>query len=209
VTGTWQYVVADPATREAVIIDPVLDYNKDNGLISTQSADKLLQLIGKYDYKISRILETHAHADHLTASRYLQNVLAEGPSTGQRPQVCVGRLIQDVQGRMGKILNIPNRELDEAFDHTFDHDETFLIGGIEARVIHLPGHTPDHVGYIVGSNVFTGDSIFNLMLDPLDATFPAVLLRIYTTRWRNYCIFQPITNCTLATIIRQRPGRRR
>jgi len=138
VTGTWQYVVADPDTKEAVIIDSVLDYDKENGMISTKSADQLLKLVSDHGYTITRILDTHAHADHLTASRYLQNVLAQRQSTHPRPQVCIGRRIRDVQERMGGIYNIPQEDLHEAFDYTFDDDETFPIGGIEARVIHLP-----------------------------------------------------------------------
>jgi glyoxylase-like metal-dependent hydrolase (beta-lactamase superfamily II) len=172
VTGTWQYIVADPDTKEAVIIDSVLDYDKEKGTISTTSADQLLKLVSDHAYTISRILETHAHADHLSASRYLQNVLAQQQSRQGRPPVCIGGGIHDVQQRMSGILNIPREDLREAFDHTFDDDETFFVGDMEARVIHLPGHTPDHIGYIVGSNVFVGDSIFNPDVGSARCDFP-------------------------------------
>lgn len=161
VTGTWQYIVADPDTKEAIIIDSVLDYDKDNGVIGTGSADSLLKLVSDHDYTVNRILETHAHADHLSASRYLQNLLARQQSTQPPPPVCIGKRIRDVQQTMSKILHIPLEDLHNAFDYTLDDEETFLVGKIEARVIHLPGHTPDHIGYIIGSNVFVGDSIFN------------------------------------------------
>ncbi|KIX07600.1 uncharacterized protein Z518_02253 [Rhinocladiella mackenziei CBS 650.93] len=172
VTGTWQYVVADEATKDAVIIDSVLDYDKGNGRITTHSADQILELVADQHYTVSRILETHAHADHLTASRYLQNVLAQRQPTKTPPPVCIGQRIRQVQATMSKIYNIPPSEIIDAFDHTFSDDETFLIGSIEARVIHLPGHTPDHIGYIVGSNVFTGDSIFNPDVGSARCDFP-------------------------------------
>ncbi|KAJ9499477.1 hypothetical protein H2202_005060 [Exophiala xenobiotica] len=172
VTGTWQYVVADEATKEAVIIDPVLDYDKATGKVATQSADKILDLVAQRGYTVSRILETHAHADHLTASRYLQNVLAERQPNSARPQVCIGERIRVVQETMSKIYNIPKSDLEAAFDCTFADDDTFPIGTIESKVIYLPGHTPDHIGYIIGSNVFTGDSIFNPDVGSARCDFP-------------------------------------
>ncbi|KAJ4350490.1 uncharacterized protein N0V89_009111 [Didymosphaeria variabile] len=172
VTGTWQYIVADPNTNEAVIIDPVLDYDKSSGTISTRSADELLDLVTNHEYKIQRILETHAHADHLTASRYLQTVLSQKQTATIRPLVCIGKRIKDVQQTMQRKFNIPESELEDAFDHLFDDDETFNIGGLTASVIHLPGHTPDHIGYVIGSNVFTGDSIFNPDVGSARCDFP-------------------------------------
>ncbi|KIV82399.1 hypothetical protein PV11_04516 [Exophiala sideris] len=172
VTGTWQYVVADETTKQAVIIDPVLDYDKPTGKINTRSADKILELVAGAGYTISRILETHAHADHLTASRYLQNVLADRQSPSPLPQVCIGERISQVQKTMSMIYSIPASDLEGAFDHTFADDETFAIGKIEAKVIHLPGHTPDHIGYVIGSNVFTGDSIFNPDVGSARCDFP-------------------------------------
>ena len=171
VTGTWQYIVADPFKKEAVIIDSVLDYNKDTGVIGTVSADKLLELVTENDYLVSRILETHAHADHLTASRYLQNMLGRRQHQ-QQPLVCIGKRISGVQETMSRIYGIPTSEMQNAFDYTFSDDETFRIGELEAQVIYLPGHTPDHIGYIVGPNVFTGDSIFNPDVGSARCDFP-------------------------------------
>ncbi|KIW28687.1 uncharacterized protein PV07_08327 [Cladophialophora immunda] len=172
VTGTWQYIVADEATKDAVIIDSVLDYDKETGKVSTRSADQILDLVATQGYTVSKILETHAHADHLTASRYLQSVLAERQQKTIRPQVCIGQRIRQVQDTMSKIYGVPQSELADAFDHTFSDNETFQIGSIEARVMHLPGHTPDHLGYVVGSNVFTGDSIFNPDIGSARCDFP-------------------------------------
>lgn len=171
VTGTWQYIVADTSTKDGVIIDSVLDYNKDTGIISTVSADKLLEVVANYNYTISRILETHAHADHLTASRYLQNVLTRRQA-GQRPLVCIGKGISQVQETMGEIYGIPALEMQNSFDYEFSESEAFRIGALEAKVIHLPGHTPDHIGYIIGSNIFTGDSIFNADVGSARCDFP-------------------------------------
>ncbi|ETI29420.1 hypothetical protein G647_01873 [Cladophialophora carrionii CBS 160.54] len=172
VTGTWQYVVADPTSNEAVIIDPVLDYHKEKGLVSTNSADEILDLVASQGYTVSKVLETHAHADHLTASRYLQHVLATRQSDHPRPQVCIGQRIRQVQATMSMIYGIPETELVDAFDHTFADDETFSIGSIQARAIHLPGHTPDHIGYVIGCNIFTGDSIFNPDVGSARCDFP-------------------------------------
>ncbi|KAJ9646829.1 hypothetical protein H2204_000521 [Knufia peltigerae] len=171
-TGTWQYVVADEATKEAVIMDPVLDYDKNTGRVSTHSADKILDLITQHDYTVSRILETHAHADHLTSSRYLQSSLLQRRPSRAPPQICIGERIRQVQETMSKKYNIPASELESAFDHLFTDDETFNIGNLEVQVIHLPGHTPDHIGYVIGSNVFTGDSIFNPDVGSARCDFP-------------------------------------
>lgn len=172
VTGTWQYVVADAAEKDAVVIDSVLDYDKETGAISTKSADEILRLVADRGYTVSKILETHAHADHLTASRYLQSVLAQRQVNNPRPQVGIGQRIRQVQDTMAKIYGVPQSELTNAFDHTFSDDETFNIGSIDARVIHLPGHTPDHIGYVIGSNIFTGDSIFNPDVGSARCDFP-------------------------------------
>jgi len=169
-TGTWQYVVADPITNQAVIIDSVLDFDPAAGQLSTKSADELLALISKQGYTVSHILETHAHADHLTASRYLQNQLQKLQSL--HPEVCIGRHIKDVQSLFGPRYGVPASELDRAFDHTFDDGEKFKIGNVNAEVLHLPGHTPDHIGYLIGSNVFTGDSIFNPDVGSARCDFP-------------------------------------
>lgn len=172
VTGTLQHIVADPATGKAVIIDPVLDYRKDTGTISTQSADELLQKVAEQNLEVTHILETHAHADHLSASRYLQHQLKASRDQGQEPLVCIGRRIQAVQHALAGAYNIPGDDFQNAFDHYFDDQEIFQVGNLSVKVIPLPGHTPDHVGYLIGDNVFTGDSIFNPDLGSARCDFP-------------------------------------
>lgn len=170
-TGTWQYIVADPEKRQAVVIDSVLNYDKETGAISTHSADQILKLIGEEGYNISRILETHVHADHPTASRYLQNMLTPETSASG-PPVCIGKRVGEVQATLGKLYGIPVEHFEGSFDYTFEDEEEFHIGGIRAHVVHLPGHTPDHIGYIIGSNVFVGDSLFNPDVGSARCDFP-------------------------------------
>lgn len=146
-TGTWQYIVADPQSLDAVIIDPVLDHDMATHTISTRTADGLRSLIRAKSFKIVRILETHAHADHLTAASYLQSALEQDQNF--RPPICIGKRIRGVQRLFGQKYGVPESELDNAFDQLLDDDEEFDIGQLKATVLHLPGHTPDHVGYLV------------------------------------------------------------
>lgn len=170
VTGTWQYVVADPSNHEAVVIDPVLDFDPAHNRISTSSADKILALAEEHSFLITRIMETHAHADHLTASRYMQQQLMRNGLS--RPDICIGKRILEVQITFAEKYGISYSELTDVFDHLFDDNETFEVGSIRGKVLHLPGHTPDHVGYQIGTNVFTGDSIFNPDVGSARCDFP-------------------------------------
>lgn len=150
-TGTWQYIVADPKTLDAVIIDPVLDFDIATRTVTTEAADRLVSLVKKKGYQIVRILETHIHADHATAASYLQSVLE--PHQAYKPAVCIGRRIRGAQKFFGSKYGVPGAELSSAFDRLLEDDEVFSIGELEARVVHLPGHTADHVGYIIGGKV--------------------------------------------------------
>jgi glyoxylase-like metal-dependent hydrolase (beta-lactamase superfamily II) len=156
-TQTWQYVVADPATSKAVIIDPVLDYDPVTQLITTDSADALLTLIKGKRFTIERILETHAHADHLTAASYLQKRLAQ--KQGCKPPIGIGKRISQVQKLFSQRYGVPAEEYEGVFDVFFDDDETFNIGQLEAMALHLPGHTPDHLGYKIGGKICPNNSI--------------------------------------------------
>lgn len=147
-TGTWQFIVSDPVTKHAVVIDPVLDFDPAKAAISTTTADDLLSLVRGEGYTVEKILETHVHADHLTAASYLQTRLSE--QQGSRPQICIGKRVAQVQDTFCPRYDIAKDEVHSVFDHLFQDDETFKIGNIEAKAIHLPGHTPDHLGYIIG-----------------------------------------------------------
>lgn len=159
VTGTWQYIVACPETKRAVVIDPVLDFDLEGLKISTESADELLRLINQHGYIVDRLLETHAHADHLTAAAYLQGKLQL--SQGSKPPISTGHRIRQVQNTFAAKYCVPQKDLEAAFEKLFQDNESFAIGNLTAVALHLPGHTPDHSGYQIGTNVFTGDSIFN------------------------------------------------
>ncbi|KAI8184899.1 zinc-binding dehydrogenase [Colletotrichum sp. SAR 10_65] len=171
VTGTWQYIVADPSTKAAVIIDSVLDFDPAKSAISTKTADDLLEVIREKGYKVGMILETHVHADHLTAAKYLQSRLREAQD-GAAPEICIGWRIGEVQERFANKYGIAEEEYAHAFDRLLNQDEVFSIGGLKAKAIHLPGHTPDHMGYMVGANVFAGDSLFNHDVGSARCDFP-------------------------------------
>lgn len=147
-TGTWQYVIADPSTSTAAIIDPVLDYDPSNQALETGSADALLSLVKENGYKIDMILETHAHADHITAASYIQRRLAE--EQGHKPLIGIGKRIGQVQEMFARRYGVPEEECTDVYDILFDDDQVFKIGQLTATAFHLPGHTPDHLGYKFG-----------------------------------------------------------
>ena len=153
-TYTVSYVVADPATRECAIIDSVLDYDPKAGRTATRSAAKIIDFVRGRRLRTQWILETHAHADHLSAAQFLQGKLGG--------TIAIGEHIRDVQRTFGRVFNI---EADVApdgsqFGHLFHDGETFAIGSVPARVIHTPGHTPACVTYLIGDAGFVGDTIF-------------------------------------------------
>lgn len=147
-TGTWQYILVDSKTSAAVIIDPVLDYDRTTQEITTRTADALLLLISTNNYKVERILETHAHADHLTAASYLQRQIHV--SQGFKPLICIGKRIPKIQEFFAKQYDIPENEYMHIFDSFLEDGETIRFGDQTLTAMHLPGHTPDHLGYKIG-----------------------------------------------------------
>ena len=160
-TGTWQYLIADPSTLSAAIIDPVLDYDPVTQVISTCTADTLLAMAIEKGYKIDRILETHAHADHLTAAFYLQKQVTR--LQGHMPPTCIGKRIRQVQKMFGEKYGVQAEEYDGVFDRFLEDDETFSLGDMEVTAIHLPGHTPDHLGYKIGGEKFKVELKLNML----------------------------------------------
>ncbi|KAG9732163.1 putative metallo-beta-lactamase domain protein, partial [Aureobasidium melanogenum] len=169
-TGTWQYVVSDPSTKTAVIIDPVLDYDSTTQMITTDTANSILSLVKQKGLRVERILETHVHADHITAASYLQNRLSR--EQNHKPLVCIGKRIVQVQELFGQRYQIPAEEYEGVFDKLLDDDETLSLGKLTVTALHLPGHTPDHMGYMIGDNVFCGDSVLNADFGTARADFP-------------------------------------
>jgi len=148
-SNTWSYVVSDPTTRTAAIIDPVLDFDASSGRIGTTSATALLDHVERNALQVRWVLETHAHADHLTAASYLRYRLG-AKSDGLKPLVVAGQRIREMQEAIGEKYGVPGEEYINVFDKLFEDDETFQIGQLTAMAIHLPGHTPDHLGYKIG-----------------------------------------------------------
>ena len=153
-TGTLSYVVADPASGHAAIIDPVVGYSMVSGRIDTAPSDVVIEYIHKEKLGLEWILETHAHADHLTGAQYVKSRLGGS--------VAIGEGIRKVQQHFGPIFNLKREFLPDGtqFDKLFKNGERFAIGKLECEVIATPGHTNDSVSYKTGSAVFVGDSMF-------------------------------------------------
>ena len=152
-SNTWSYIVSDPVTRIAAIVDPVLDFEAASGRIGTASASALLDHVAQQGLQVRWLLETHAHADHLSAAHWLKSRLPDAT-------LAIGIGIRDVQARFRPLFNADFATDGSQFDRLFVDDETFDVGTLEARVIAVPGHTPDSVAYLIGDALFTGDSLF-------------------------------------------------
>lgn len=164
-TNTVSYLVWDPATKDAAVVDPVLDFDHKSGEANVMAADTLLAEAARLGLRIGRVLETHVHADHLSAAPYIKQ------KTGA--PVCIGEHIRDVQQIFRPVFNAADVSGDGSeFDHLFTDGERFAIGGIEAEVIYTPGHTPACVSYRIGDAVFVGDTMFMPDYGTARADFP-------------------------------------
>ena len=165
-TNTVSYVIHDPATNEAAIIDSVLDYDAAAGRTSHGSADLIVEYVQVNGLTVTWLIETHAHADHISAAPYLQEKLGG--------KLAIGREIIRVQEVFGKLFNAgTDFERDGSqFDHLFDDGETFRLGEIEAIALHVPGHTPADYAYVFGDAAFVGDTIFMPDFGTARADFP-------------------------------------
>lgn len=165
-TATFTYVVSDPATKKCAIIDPVLDYDMFAGKTSTVSSDKVISFVKEHSLSVEWILETHAHADHLTSSHYLKEKLGG--------KIGIGEHIKEVLKFWVPLFNTGHdTPLDGSqFDHLFKDSETFFIGSIEVKVMHTPGHTPACVTYLMSDAAFVGDTIFMPYVGTARTDFP-------------------------------------
>lgn len=164
-TNTVSYLVWDSATKEAAVIDPVLNFDHRNGNATVQSADAMLAEARKLGVKIEQVLETHAHADHLSGAPYIKL------KTGAR--VAIGDHIKDVQRIFRPVFNaIDVSGNGSEFDHLFKDGEHFKVGSIDAEVIYTPGHTPACISYKIGDAVFVGDTMFMPDYGTARADFP-------------------------------------
>jgi glyoxylase-like metal-dependent hydrolase (beta-lactamase superfamily II) len=152
-TFTVSYVVSDPATNRAAVIDPVLDYDSASGRTSTRSADGMIAYLRASNLGVDWIIETHVHADHLSGAPYLKEQV--GGQTG------IGSNVTAVQSAFRDIFNIKDLAADGSqFDHLFVSGESFRVGDIDAEVIATPGHTPACVTYVIGDSAYVGDTLF-------------------------------------------------
>ncbi|MCO8114201.1 MBL fold metallo-hydrolase [Acinetobacter lwoffii] len=153
-TNTFSYVVRDPATKACAIIDSVLDYDPASASTSTVHADKIIAYIKEQGLTVEWILETHVHADHLTAAQYLKAELGG--------KIAMSQKIGIVQETFGAIyhLDIKQWNAQQLFDYLFEDHESFQIGTLKAYNIPTPGHTPACLSYVIGDAVFVGDTLF-------------------------------------------------
>jgi glyoxylase-like metal-dependent hydrolase (beta-lactamase superfamily II) len=164
-TNTVSYLVADPATRKAAIIDPVLDYDHNAGTVDTRSVEAMLKAADEAGFTVEWVLETHAHADHLSGAPYIK------AKTGAR--IGIGEHIKDVQRIFRPIFNATDLATDGSdFDHLFKDGERFKIGELDGEVLYTPGHTPADIAYKIEDAVFVGDTLFMPDYGTARADFP-------------------------------------
>ena len=164
-TNTISYLVADPATGEAVVIDPVLDFDMASGNADTRSAERILTSAQAHGWRITMVLETHAHADHLSAAPFIK------ARTGAL--IGIGEHIRDVQKIFRPVFAFDDLQTDGSdFDRLFSDGDHFRIGSLDVGVIHVPGHTPADIAYLIGDAAFVGDTLFMPDYGTARADFP-------------------------------------
>jgi glyoxylase-like metal-dependent hydrolase (beta-lactamase superfamily II) len=165
-TNTVSYVVKDPASEACAILDSVLDFDNAAGRTNTDSADEIIAWVRDRGLAVEWLLETHVHADHLSAAPYLQRELGG--------KIGIGENIRVVQDTFGKIFNAGTEfERDGSqFDLLFKEQDRFAIGGLEGFVLHTPGHTPACLTYVIGDAAFVGDTIFQPDFGTARCDFP-------------------------------------
>ena len=164
-TNTISYLVGDPATRIAAVIDPVLDFDLASGVADTCSAERILAFAREQDWQIAMILETHVHADHLSAAPFFK--AQSGAWIG------IGVHIRDVQRIFRPVFGLTDLKIDGSdFDRLFEDGDRFAIGGLDVEVLHVPGHTPADVTYRIGDAAFVGDTLFMPDYGTARADFP-------------------------------------
>ena len=152
-TFTVTYVVSDPATGRAAVVDPVLDFDPASGRTSTTSADEVVAFVQDNKLGVDWVLETHIHADHLSGAPYIRETLGG--------KAAIGKDVTAVQEAFKGVFNLKDLATDGSqFEHLFADTEIFLVGDIEAYVIATPGHTPACVTYVIGDAAFVGDTLF-------------------------------------------------
>ncbi len=164
-TFSIAYLVADPETKRAAIVDPVLDYDERSGRVVTTFADRMLEAVAAQGLTVEWILDTHPHADHLSAAHYLKSRLGAPTAIGEH--------VKDVQALWKDIYNWPDFPADGSqWDRLFADGDTFRVGDIEGRVMFSPGHTLASVTYVIGDAAFVHDTLFQPDSGTARADFP-------------------------------------
>ncbi len=164
-TNTISYLIADPATKQAAVIDPVLDYDHHSGEVDTSSVAKIIDEANAAGLNIVWALETHAHADHLSGAPYIK------AKTGAK--IGIGEHIKDVQRIFRPLFNSNDMKTDGSdFEHLFKDGEIFKIGNLDVEVLYTPGHTPADISYKIGDAMFVGDTLFMPDYGTARADFP-------------------------------------
>jgi len=153
-TNTVSYVAFDPETKKAAVIDPVLDYDAASGRTRRDSADQIIAFLSEFELRVQWILETHVHADHLSAAQYIKEKCGG--------LIAIGAEVTSVQKVFGGLFNLGAGFRDDGhqFDRLFADGEKFQLGNIDAEAIHTPGHTPACMTYLLGDAAFVGDTLF-------------------------------------------------
>jgi glyoxylase-like metal-dependent hydrolase (beta-lactamase superfamily II) len=174
-SNTFSYLVSDPASGEAALIDPVLDYDPDTDASSESPLRAALQAIEQQGLQLRWLLETHAHADHVSAGRRLKQRFPQAT-------LAIGEGIRAVQATFAPRYGLQLPGADEIFDHLFSDGETFALGELRCQVIAVPGHTSDSIAYLIDDALFTGDSLFMPDGGTARCDFPAVMPHSCTAR---------------------------
>lgn len=165
-SSTFSYVVKDPQSSSCAIVDSVLDFDYASGGTSQKSADKIIEFVTAHKLTVAWLIETHVHADHLSAAPYLQKALGG--------RIGIGEQITVVQDTFGKVFNEGTEfKMDGSqFDHLFRDGETYQVGELECQAIHTPGHTPACFTHVLGDAIFVGDTLFMPDAGTARADFP-------------------------------------
>ena len=165
-TNTFSYVVKDPTSNACAVIDSVLDFDYPSGGVSYTSADQIIQHVQDHGLEVVYLIETHVHADHLSAAPYIQSVVGG--------KIAISKHIHEIQNTFGKLFNEGTEFQRDGsqFDFLFDEDQTYAIGSLKGKALHTPGHTPACMTHVIGDAAFIGDTLFMPDAGTARADFP-------------------------------------
>lgn len=165
-TNSFSYVVRDPTSTTCAVIDPVLNFDYASGSVNYDNADDIIDFVSKHELTVAWIIETHVHADHLSAAPYLQKIIGG--------KIAIGEHIVIVQENFSRVFNtgVEFPHDGSQFDHLFSDGEVYQVGNLQAKAIHTPGHTPACMAHIIGDACFVGDTLFMPDAGTARADFP-------------------------------------